>query len=181
MKGETHISTWVPAAIKHRFVLIAKARGVSESALLRRVVEQALMLGDAPQIAARADAERALRSARLSIRLEADDCALLRSRASERCIPMATYVSMLVRSHLRSQPPLPTRELTALRESVSELSGIRRVLTQLVCSDAEGGHALHRGDLEAILRACEGLRDHVRTLMRTNLESWQTGHAQDHA
>jgi hypothetical protein len=176
MKGEKHISTWVPGTVKERFAVIARSREISESALLRKIVEQALMLGDARETTTGTDAERALRTARLSVRLEANDCASLRRRAAERSIPAATYVSMLVRAHLRSQPPLPTLELAALRESVTELSGIGRMLS-LRIRGAESACDLHRGDLEAILRACEGLRDHVRLLIHSNLESWRSGDA----
>jgi len=176
MKGEKHISTWVSGTVKERFAAIARSREISESALLRKIVEQALMLSDARETTTSADAERTLRTARLSVRLEADDHASLRLRAAERCIPAATYVSMLVRAHLRSQPPLPTQELTALRGSVTELSGIGRILSQRM-RGAESGHDLRSGDLEAILRACEGLRDHVRLLIHSNLESWRSGDA----
>ena len=38
-----------------------------------------------------------------------------------RGMPSATYVSVLVRSHLRSLAPLPKEELLALKRSVAEL------------------------------------------------------------
>jgi hypothetical protein len=40
------------------------------------------------------------------------------------------------------------------------------------------GHAVPgRDDLRAMLKVCEGLRDHVKALLKANLNSWETGDA----
>jgi hypothetical protein len=61
---------------------------------------------------------------RLSIRLRSDDLMLLRERAKAREMPTSTYVSLLLRSHLRALVPLPTPELLALKRSVAEIGAI---------------------------------------------------------
>ena len=52
--------------------------------------------------------------ARIYVRLRRSDHALLRERAAGRGVTSATYVSMLVRTHLRGVSPLPDREFEEL-------------------------------------------------------------------
>ncbi len=116
MSGSTHLSTWIDADTKRRFTSAAVRQGLSESALLKRLVGQ--MLASAP-IDDFADpaAPRDLRDARLTVRLVPEDRALLRERAAERTMPAATYVSVLVRAHLRRVAPLPHRLRTDSRSA----------------------------------------------------------------
>jgi hypothetical protein len=95
-------------------------------------------------------------------------------------VPSATYVSVLVRSHLRALAPLPKEELMALKRSVAELGAIGRNLYQMVRLANQGGKPPGPGreDLRAMLRVAEGLRDHVKALLKANQISWKQGHAQ---
>lgn len=169
------ISTWVSIETKDRFAAVARHRGVSESALLGRLVQQALVMTGhdvSPRIPV---VPRALRSQRLSIRLVQSDRVLLRERAAARCIPAASYVSLLVAAHLRGNAPLPTMELRALREAVAGLAVIGRNLNRLArCA----GASQRAGDDQVLvmLRLCEAMRDHVRALVRMNAQSWQCDH-----
>ena len=111
-----------------------------------------------------------------------EDRALLRERAAARSMPAATYVSVLVRSHLRRLAPLPDRELSSLRAAVRELAAIgrnlnttARLLHQDVLQAAPG-----QQEVLAMLRICEALRGHVRALIKANLICWDIGHA-DHS
>ena len=47
MTGSTHLSTWVDADTKQRFSSAAARQGLSESALLKRLIEQMLATGPA--------------------------------------------------------------------------------------------------------------------------------------
>jgi predicted DNA binding CopG/RHH family protein len=179
MSGNTHLSTWVDHETKRRFVAVAHHEGVSESALLKRMVD--LMLeSSAPQATVHSP-DRSMRDARVTVRLRPDDQQLLRERAAARGMPAATYVSALVRAHLRCLAPLPKEELLALRRAVSELSSIGRNLNQI----ARASNQLNRSagpeqeDLRAILRLCGGLRDHVKSLLKANLRSWEIGYAEE--
>jgi hypothetical protein len=179
MTGSTHLSTWVSNEAKRRFATAAARQGLSESALLKRLVEQ--MLGSA-KIDDLAEPVAPLdpRDARLTVRLVPEDRALLRERAVARTMPVATYVSVLVRSHLRRVAPLPDRELSSLQASVRELGAIGRNLntvTRLLQQDARQA-VPGRQEVLAMLRVCEGLRDHVRALIKANLISWDIGHAE---
>lgn len=178
MSGSTHLSTWVDDETKRRFAAIASHEGVSESALLKRMV--ALMLESTRAPTTLSPADRLPRDARVTVRLRPDDQQLLKERAAARDMPAATYVSVLVRAHLRSLSPLPKEELLALRRTVCELSAIGRNLNQIarVANQSPRASALHQEDLRAILKLCEGLRDHVKGLLKANLRSWEVGYVE---
>lgn len=180
MSGRTHLSTWVDEETKQRFAAIANHEGVSESALLKRMV--VLMLESTKARSTLTPQDRPLRDTRVTVRLRPDDQQLLRERAAAREMPAATYVSVLVRAHLRTLAPLPKEELLALRRTVSELSAIGRNLNQIarVANQGPQPSALPE-DLRTMLRLCEGLRDHVKGLLKANLRSWAVGYAEkDH-
>jgi hypothetical protein len=177
MAGSTHLSTWVSAETKQRFAGAAARQGLSESALLKRLVEQMLAIGAGETGSPPAPVP--LRDARVTIRLVADDQALLRERAAARTMPAATYVSSLIRAHLRQVAPLPDRELAALRATVNQLAALGRnlnTITRLLHQDSR-----HPGpgpeQTRLMLLVCEALRDHVRALIKANLVSWEVGHA----
>ena len=158
---------------------LAGRQGLTESALLKRLVELMLQTANAAQETTMVAASRALRDSRLSIRLAPDDQRLLRERARARGIPAATYLSVLARAHLRELAPLPKPELLALERSVSELGRIGKNINQIARAANQGElvTAPGRDDLRAILRVCEALRDHVKGLLQANLKSWRQGYA----
>lgn len=183
MSDSTHISTWVSADTRQQFAAVARRNGLSESALLRRLIEQMLLTAEATESECIPDRRRASRSARLMMRLEPGDRILLRDRAAARRMPAATYVSVLVRAHLRSLAPLPKTELAALKRAVAELGAIGRNLNQIAFICHQGGRIVELvgRDLEAMLKVCEGLRDHVRALLKANATSWEVGHDEPRA
>jgi hypothetical protein len=65
------------------------------------------------------------------VRIRTGDQLLLRERAAARGMACATYVSVLVRSHLRAVAPLPKDELIALKRAVGELGAVGRNLNQI--------------------------------------------------
>jgi hypothetical protein len=69
--------------------------------------------------------------ARVYVRLRRGDHTLLRDRDTARGLAAATYVSMLVRTHLQNVPPLPDRELSELRNAVGALGAVGRNLNQI--------------------------------------------------
>ena len=173
----THLSTWISADLKDRFAAAAARQGLSESALLKRLVEQ-LLAGAGEESTAERPAPVA-RDARVTVRLVPDDSLLLRERAAARGMPAASYVSTLVRSHLRSLAPLPDRELEALRSAVTQLAAIGRNLNAMTRTALAGGTVAgpSQEHLRLMLRLCEGVRDHVKGLIHTNIVSWEAGHA----
>ena len=95
-------------------------------------------------------------------------------------MPAATYVSSLVRAHLRTLAPLPREELAELRRSIAELSAVGRSLNQIARALNQNARVAAPGRDEALamIRVAGGLRDHFRALLKANIESWQQGHAE---
>jgi hypothetical protein len=178
MSESAHLMTWVPRDTKAQFAALAHQQGVSESALLKRLVVAALAPTTfvKPQVPTLVEPVSA--TGRLSIRLRSDDLLLLRERATAREMPRSTYVSLLIRSHLRALAPLPTPELLALKRSVAEIGVIGRNLNQIAraVNQGEPPTGPSRADLRALLRALDALRVHVKALINTNLESWRSGY-----
>jgi hypothetical protein len=177
--GSTHLSTWVTAETKQQFATLAREFGLSESALLKRSITLMLRSTQPSEFAAPAESPTVPRDLRLYVRLRAEDHRMLRERAASRGMPAATYASFLLRSHLRALAPLPDRELAALTAAIAELGAIGRNLNQIarVANLTGRIEGLRREDLLALLRALEGLRDHVKGLVRSSLASWEAGHA----
>lgn len=180
MAAEAFVQCRVTAEVKTLLRVLAEREKITESALVRQLLEVMLRMS-AKEGFPKLDAlETVSRDARLSIRLAPDDRILLFDRATARGMPSATYVSVLVRSHLRNLAPLPKEELLALKRSVAELGAIGRNLNQIARA-ANQGRALPgpgREDLKSMLRVAEGLRDHVKALLRANQLSWEQGHAE---
>src|SRR5579864_4179165 len=101
------IACRVTPETKARVRRLAERDGITESALLRQLLDVVLRtasLDEAPAVTA---PERVNRDARLNVRLEPEDWRLLRERARARGMAAATYLSYLARCHLRGAAPLP--------------------------------------------------------------------------
>ena len=170
MGDRAHLTTWIDVAAKQRFVAAAA------SALLKRLVEQMLAVGNEVPAAEEPPADP--RDTRVTVRLVPEDRALLRERAAARSMAAATYVSFLVRSHLRQLAPLPEQELSAFRAAVNELGALGRNLNsmlRLLYQDPRQGTP-GRVEVGAMLKVCEGLRNHFKAVIRENVVSWEVGH-----
>ncbi len=95
-------------------------------------------------------------------------------------MPAATYVAVLVRSHLRNLVPLPKQELLALKSTVAELGAIGRNLNQIARAMNQGQRVAGPGreELRAMLQVGGALRDHVKALLAGNARSWDQGYAE---
>lgn len=177
MTADAFIQCRVTAAMKSALQAAAARQQRTESALVKHMLETMLQTVGVPDPNV-APATQPLRVARLSVRLTVEDWALLQARAATRCMAPATYASTLLRAQLRALAPLPKEELLALKQSIAELSAIGRNLNQIVRAANEGGrvNGPSQGELRALLNACEGLRDHVRALIKANVTSWTVGH-----
>lgn len=176
MNGGIHLSTWVSQETKDRFGAVAREMGLSQSALLRRSVN--LLLQSTSALSADIEAlTKVPRDLRLYVRLRPEDHRLLGARAGSRGMASATYASMLLRAHLQSVVPLPDRELKELTRAIGELSAIGRNLNQIAKLAHQTGNLTGPSvsDLHAILKACQGLRTYIKTLMQANADSWETG------
>ena len=174
MAAEAFIQCRVTTETKEKVRTLAARQQLSESA--QRLID--LMLQTAGAVGSIDMDAKPPRDARVTIRLRGEDQALLHARAAARGMPSATYVSVLTRAHLRNLTPLPKEELLALKRTVSELGRIGRLLNPIARAAHQGDRVTGPGreDLRALLRVCEGLRDHVKNLLRVNLASWKQGY-----
>jgi predicted DNA-binding protein len=180
MVAEAFVQCRVTPEMKTLLRVLAEREQITESALVRQLLEAMLRrsaLEGFPKLEA---LEKVSRDARLSIRLVPDDRILLCKTAAARGMPSATYVSVLVRSHLRNLAPLPKEELLALKRSVAELGAIGRNLNQIARAANQGVKPSGPGreDLRSMLKVAEALRDHVKALLRGNQNSWEQGYAE---
>ena len=175
----THlIAARVSPETKALFRTAAERQQVTESVLLKRMVDLAVRSVDWSDAGVLTSRHRPLRGSRLCVRLHPDDQLLLSERAAARQMAAATYVSVLVRAHLRTLAPLPKAELMALKRSVAELGAIGRNVNQLVRLAHQETKPVgpSREDLWMILRVCESMRDHIKDLVKANTYSWRIGH-----
>jgi hypothetical protein len=172
MNSSVLIAARVSPQTKARLAALANAQQLTESVFLKRLVESAFLVIGPTSSEAIEPLQPRDRSARLYVRLLSDDRLLLRERATSRGMPAAIYVSLLIRAHLRRLTPLPDQEFTKLRSSLLAISAIGRNLNQIARVAIAG---LTVKDLYALLRACEGLRDHFRKVIIANLKSWESG------
>ena len=177
MVADSLITARVTSEMKERFAAVARNQAPSESALLKRLVEAALVAVTAVKPQVTQAVEPVPVGGKISVRLRSDDLLLLRERAKARAMPTSTYVSLLIRSHLRALTPLPTAELEALKRSVAEISAIGRNLNQIAraVSQDERPNGARKADLQALLRALNAMRVHIKSLINSNLESWRRG------
>jgi Bacterial mobilisation protein (MobC) len=179
MASDQIIAARVSSDTKARLRALAIKRGLSDSALLKNLLELTLGGGGTPGPDDAEYASRQSRRARLYVRLRPDDQLLLAERAAARRMAPATYVSVLVRAHLRDLAPLPADELRALNLVVAELGAIGRNLNQIARATHQAGPAADLRDVHvrAMIRVCGALRDHVKALLKANALSWNVGHA----
>jgi hypothetical protein len=180
MAAEAFIQCRVPQATKAALRAAAERQQLTESALLKRMLELVLhTAGTVAGVCEAAIVDRPSRQARIYVRLTPGDLQLLQARSAARYLAPATYASVLLRAHLRALTPLPEAELRAIRQAARELAVIGRNLNQIAHATHQGGlgGGVSRENLLSFIKVCEALRDHVRAYMNTNLSSWGSGDA----
>lgn len=180
MPRKLWLGTRVCPETKQLVASLASRQGLSDSAWLRQLIELTLHSASAASPQALDSVAPARRTARFAVRLRHEDGLLLSKRARARGLAAGTYASVFIRAHLRRLAPLPEAELLALKRLVAELGAVGRNLKQIAKAANSPGaiDAPHRDDLQAFLKICEGLRDHVKRLLKANLASWEAGHAE---
>ena len=158
---------------------LAERERKTESALVRELLEVVLRTSAVSGMPRLDEKPRPNRDTRLYVRLDPNDRLLLQERAAARCVPPATYVAALVRSHLRGIAPLLNEERHTLDRAVAELTAVGRNLNQMARALNRGQTVTpRRDDVQAMLRVCGALRDHVKALLAANDKCWDQGHAE---
>jgi hypothetical protein len=177
MAVDTLVRCRVSAQTKALLQNIAAREHLTESALVRQLIETLVRSSSADS---GGDAlARGSRGERMSIRLAPDDRQLLVERSAARGMPAATYVAVLVRSHLRKLTPLPLQELAALKRCIAELAAVTVLLRQITRGNPgiTSGSAANRADLATMLRVSQALWEATKRLLKANRESWERGYA----
>ena len=181
MSGSPCVQCRVSREAKARLRAIAHERGVTESDLLKKLVDVALLQSTgSPEAHAAESAGAISRNARVFVRLRPEDHVLLRERAGGRGMAAATYASIVLRSHLRGVARIPDREFAELKRAVAEVGAIGRNLNQIarVVNETQRVNGPSTQDLQAVLRACTALRDWIKKLLHANSVSWEASHAE---
>lgn len=178
MDHSHHIAARVSPETKAKFRALAEQQQMTESALLKQLIELTVQRVSHADVDFLRSPARRLRAARLYVRLHPEDQLLLMERAAARQMPAATYVSVLVRAHLRNLAPLPKAELMALKRAVAELGAIGRNLHQLavLAHQQASPVAPGREDLRMMLKVCEAMRNNTKGLIKANSHAWRVGH-----
>jgi hypothetical protein len=179
MSEDSFIHCRVDSKLKAAIRRIADDTEVTESALIKQVLKDVARMSGAlpPSIGAN---RRRPRDARLYVRLHPSDRLLLTERAAARAMAPATYVAVMVRAHLNHLAPLPKEELLALRDAVSQLADLRRLLNRMGGA-ADGGpsvSAIGSPEVAQMGQVCAALHDRVMALLVANAKSWRKGYAE---
>src|SRR5262249_48826815 len=160
--ADAFITCRVTSETKARVRWLAELEGINESALVKQLLQAALRGSPRVESSFGTNPARPVRGQRICVRLAAEDRRRLAERAEARGLASATYVAVLVRSHLSGVAPLPRAEYLALRQSVLELAAIGRSLNQIARAINQRGHSALPGwtEVSTMLRVAEGLRDH---------------------
>jgi hypothetical protein len=182
----------VPPEIKRQAKAIAERDLLTEAAWLKRLVIREIRACDSANddggALHRENDTHCTRVARgpkvpckpVYVRFRDEDRLLLDARAAARGLRPATYVSVLVRSHLRSLTPLPKDEYLALKRSIAVLASIGRNINQIAKVANQGSRIPDSvgAEFRAMLKICVALRDNTKSLLKANETSWETGHAE---
>jgi len=180
MAANAFIQVRVTPEVKARLQALAEREHITESALVRQLLITMLRVQVLAEESEAEEREAILRDSRVWVRLRLEDRKLLMARARIRGVPSATYVALLVRSHLHAVAPLPEAELLAVKQSISELRSIGRDLSTMARVMGRDGGASQPGqrDVLRMMKVGDVLRDRIKALYIANAKSWETGNAE---
>jgi hypothetical protein len=153
---------------KERFATLARARGLSESALALSAI-RAVIATDSGSLDPYATSERTPATDRVTIRLRPGDGEAIARRAAQRGMKTSSYLAALVRAHVVVDPPLAARELVALKQTVVIVAALGRLLAR-----ARITPGVTPEDLQRTRAALTDLEQRTHDLARAALISWET-------
>jgi hypothetical protein len=163
--------------VKARFKLLAQHVGLSESALALNAI-RALLDRDDEWLRGQPllDPEHVAATDRITIRLRPGDGLAVIRRATERGFRPATYISALVRAHITATPPLPSREVNALKMSISVLAGLGTALANTSRHGIPPGPQgeIYREALRRTRGQIAALEQRIVDLAKAALIAWET-------
>ena len=180
MSADAFIQVRVAPEVKARLQALAERENITESALVRQLLLTMLRVQVSAEESEPEVTEAIPRDSRVWVRLRLEDRKLLKAQARARGVPSATYVALLVRSHLHAVAPLPEAELLAVRQSISELRSIRRDLNTIARAIGREGGGTQPGqrDVLRLMKVGDALIDRIKALYVANAKAWETGDAE---
>ena len=179
LAARQQITAWATPDRKGQFAALAASRGLSESKLLGLLVDSVLERNRVDE--ARDDRNcEAGEGDRITLRLRPGDGKWLRLRAHARGMKYTSYTAVLIRAHVRADPPMPLNELARIERSLAEVSAVGRTLSQIGrrISEGQGVDPGLRPELTVVLHAVEELRQALREVVKVNRISWESGDAE---
>jgi hypothetical protein len=160
-----------PSAVeKARFAALAATRGISEAALALSAIRAAIGTDTASSCEPHMRDARVSATDRITIRLRPGDGEWISRRAAQRGMKSSAYLSALVRAHIAQNPPLPAKELAALKLSVVVLAGLGRLLAR----EAKTPTGIARDDLQRTRATIAELEQRTHSLAKAALISWES-------
>src|SRR5580658_9675142 len=160
MSADAFIQVRVAPEVKARLRTLAEREHITESALVRQLLLTLLRVQESAEKSEPEETEARLRDSRVWVRFRLEDRKLLAARAQARGVPSATYVALVVRSHLHSVAPVPEAELLAVKQSIAELRLIGRdlkIMARVMGRDGVGPQPGQR-DVVRMMKVGEVLR-----------------------
>jgi len=175
------LKTLVEPTTKARFRSMAKARGLSESELLRAVI-LTVTGEDDPGEPPRAPDSQNADNARLTVRMPRFLMEAAAVRAKANGMATSRWVAALAQSNLTRQPVMTDAELAGLLAANRELSAIGRNINQIARALNEAFHETERVKLEQLAQLREMItrqRAAIRALVRSSQNAWGVDDAVD--
>jgi hypothetical protein len=180
MSADAFIQVRVAPEVKARLQALADRENITESALVRQLLMTILRVQVSDEESEPEVTEAIPRDSRVWVRLRLGDRKLLTAQARARGVPSATYVALLIRSHLHAIAPLPEGEMLAVKQSISELRSLRRDLNTMARAIGREGGGTQPGqrDVLRLMKVGDALLDRIKALYVANAKAWETGDAE---
>lgn len=175
------LKTLVESKTKTRFRNMAKARGLSESELLRAVLQAATGTDNNDEHPTQPDPDNA-EVDRMTVRMPRFLLEATKARAKRKGMAPSRWITALVQSNLTGNPVMSDTEVVAIRACARELAAIGRNMNQIarainLANKINPGSFdqswLPLGKLEEARIAIEKNRAAIQALVRASQGEWE--------
>jgi hypothetical protein len=166
----------VEPATKASFGQVARARGLSESELLRALVLAEIGQGVPAAPALAEPAPERTDPERLTVRLPAFLLDAVKARGAACGMAASRWIAALVQSNLRRHPVLTDDELAAVQAANRELAAVGRNLNQIARAlneAVQGSERVRLDTLAELAAVVERDRQAIRALVRASRQAWK--------
>lgn len=169
------LKTLVEPETKIRFQAIAKARGLSESELLRALVLAFDQEGEVLDMQPVKPELDKLDQERITVRMPRFLMEAVNARGRLKGMAPSRFITAMIQSNLTKQPVMTGEELNALQATNRELVAIGRNLNQVAKSLNQAFHETERVRLDYLKELKQAINkniNEIRNLVRVSKNSW---------